>query len=175
MKTVLILCTLTCVFNAALSCDRGWTQIGTRCFRVVTVWYTFFEAQAVCQGMGGNLASLHSPADYDALPSLGINPGWSLWVGGVRTGWGKNDWAWLDGTDWDFVRWMDDEPNNNDNVENCLEIKGPFSNKLNDLPCNGGEVSGGRLGSICVKNLFESVGNATLNKGIRNGTSVSNV
>ncbi|CAJ0935187.1 unnamed protein product, partial [Mesorhabditis belari] len=140
-------------------CPVGWTyqQAFKSCYKSIDS-VTFVEANAQCKGMGSQLASVHSNeenafiieftklgrniSDYEAQPLLG----------GMRTGTGAKDWTWTDGTPFDYLNWVDGEPNNAGGKESCLQVYtdrwglGPFRaappgalnylNRWNDYPCD---------------------------------------
>ena len=46
----------------------------------------------------------------------------NTWVGGYRVVDGKNDWAWFDGTPWDYTSWQSGEPNDENKNEDFVGL-----------------------------------------------------
>ena len=55
------------------------------------------------------LASVHDRPTNDFLYNLAPS---SFWLGGVRTGPGKDDWAWADQSPFDYKNWVKGQPDN---------------------------------------------------------------
>ena len=82
------------------------------------------------------------------------------WIGGYRTGLGQSDFAWEDGSDWNYTNWKSEQPDNlggngewmredcvhtNFNVTQTREGNGYW----NDIPCDFDIVY---MGYVCQKN-----------------------
>lgn len=126
------------------SCDPGWTLIGQRCFRLFVQPHPWIQAQAICQSFGGNLASIHSTAENEAVAQL-RPPEWHGWIGGIRIGEGI-DFAWVDGSQMSYMNWAPDQPDYNEEREKCVELLA--NSWWNDFDCNN------NYGFICAKNRF---------------------
>ena len=80
------------------------------------------QARAACTAFGGDLASILDQAEDDFLSSIPIpDPETGRWLGGTDTAL-EDDWAWVDGSIWDYTGWGGVEPNNFDDNEDHLEI-----------------------------------------------------
>ncbi|KAK9526468.1 hypothetical protein VZT92_015165 [Zoarces viviparus] len=80
------------------------------------------DAEKYCVGNGANLASIHTPEDYQFIQEVvrGDTGRFSeAWIGG-------NDavkdyvWLWSDGSVFNFHDWDVHEPDNNYNREKCV-------------------------------------------------------
>uniref|UniRef100_A0A3B4UJN7 Mannose receptor, C type 1b n=1 Tax=Seriola dumerili TaxID=41447 RepID=A0A3B4UJN7_SERDU len=119
------------------SCADGWTRVGTRnvCSKFFTGpranEKTWFEARDYCRAIGGDLLSIHSPAD---LLVGRHGKGWiGLHVPDPNTG-----YVWSDGSPVNFQHWQEGEPNNFNNAESCAEYKiynWDESGSWNDVNC----------------------------------------
>ena len=56
-----------------------------------------------------------------ALQEKRKSNGQTVWLGGSRAS-PSSPWQWTDGSDWGWQKWDQGEPNNLQNVENCLEM-----------------------------------------------------
>ena len=65
------------------------------------------EAESSCASKGGNLASVSSPDDWEAVKYFvamkGKGSTW-LWLGGTKDVEG-GDWTWSDGSEWSQENW----------------------------------------------------------------------
>ncbi|CAJ0954278.1 unnamed protein product, partial [Mesorhabditis belari] len=88
----------------------------------------FATADRTCRLMNSHLASIHSDEENELLLDLGragtTMPEWRLvpLIGGKRTGPGKNDWIWVDGSPFNYTKWSAGQPDFAANVESCLQL-----------------------------------------------------
>ncbi len=54
-------------------------------------------------------------------------------------------YQWSDGTPMTFTNWRNGEPNNENDIENCVEMVASDGSTWNDMPCNY------TRGAICEK------------------------
>uniref|UniRef100_A0A9J2PE84 C-type lectin domain-containing protein n=1 Tax=Ascaris lumbricoides TaxID=6252 RepID=A0A9J2PE84_ASCLU len=95
------------------SCPNEWKKNGSYCYRFMTVPHTWQDAESVCVGMGGHLASIHSAAENAFIIGLsGIRSFYgapantllaNTWIG--LKGYGSSAWHWVDGTVFDYQYW----------------------------------------------------------------------
>jgi len=99
------------------------------------------EAEKYCRTEGGHLASITDSRIDDYIRSK-VNPNnpetW-FWVGGTDQE-HENNWRWTDGSQWEFTKWADKQPDNmftwngkRLGVEHCLQI---WKTGWNDLNCD---------------------------------------
>lgn len=85
----------------------GYCQCGLRTCRYVKVQkeQNFAESQRTCQEMGGNLASVHSKKDWDAVKKA--CDGDVCYIGMTRdkSEYSRDGWKWTDLTAVNFERW----------------------------------------------------------------------
>ena len=79
--------------------SRFWTDNTPRSYQ---------GCQAQAEAYGLTFASIHSDEERDAIHAY--NP-IHMWAGGYRQGTGNN-FAWDDGTDWDYEYWLPGQPDN---------------------------------------------------------------
>lgn len=81
---------------------------------------TWDDAEGVCASNGGHLASVHDSLTGALLFTLsGRNAKRPVHLGGRLIG---GSWCWMDGSDFDFTNWLDNEPNNFTSREFCLAM-----------------------------------------------------
>ncbi|KAM8849997.1 macrophage mannose receptor 1-like isoform 2-T2 [Spinachia spinachia] len=119
------------------SCANGWNRIGSRnyCSKLFqrSEKKTWFEASAYCRAIGGDLLSIHSADELQALSSRST----TAWIG-LSAPDPVTGYVWSDGSPLQFLHWEDGEPNNKNNVESCTSInmrKVRGTASWNDLHC----------------------------------------
>ncbi|CAJ0925063.1 unnamed protein product, partial [Mesorhabditis belari] len=112
----------------------------------------FTEGDQNCRLMNSFLTSIHSDAENRFVNDLGkTGSPQTAWpqeplIGGKRTGPGKTDWMWVDGTPFNYSIWADDQPDNYAGNEWCSQTAADlypnaypkseqYLYKWNDLPC----------------------------------------
>ncbi|XP_017289099.1 ladderlectin-like [Kryptolebias marmoratus] len=139
----LLLCALVLLNGVAESqgtrqvCPQGWSLANGRCFKYVSGHLPWAQAERNCLSMRGNLASVHSPVEYQAVQKIMF---WAThrveraWIGGSNAA-QNNVWLWSDGRPMTYTNWCRGEPNNHGRIEHCLEMNHPGNNCWNDLSC----------------------------------------
>ena len=61
------------------------------------------DAEQVCVGNGGHLASVRNDAEFEELRGLDLAGERSVWLGGTINS--EGDWSWIDGHKWNFSCW----------------------------------------------------------------------
>uniref|UniRef100_A0AAY4A2F4 Mannose receptor, C type 1b n=1 Tax=Denticeps clupeoides TaxID=299321 RepID=A0AAY4A2F4_9TELE len=116
----------------AYRCADGWHEMPNRpfCFKHYEMnkkeKRTWFEALDFCRALGGDLAFMTTLIPrYD-----------SAWIG-LSNQDPNIGFVWSDGSSSSFENWNDGEPNNANNVENCVELISTYYShgKWNDLHC----------------------------------------
>ncbi|CAJ0949765.1 unnamed protein product, partial [Mesorhabditis belari] len=132
-------------------CPSEWIYSAPlkNCYKVVySVHYD--QTGDPCKSMGAQLASIHSDEEnrvVNEVLRMGIGDlpyEWAGMIGGKRTGPGASDWAWMDGSRWDYSMWAAQQPDNSKGNEFCLQIyNDPIKKvdagqvgKWNDIPCS---------------------------------------
>jgi len=124
-------------------CTRGgWIRIGSNWFQAFEDQVTWTQAQGLCVGKGGSLASIHDNATnvgvLDLLPSSVDR----MWIGGYKS---SGRWTWENKSPWIFEAWGPDHLSGDGP---CAEIIGDNNGETigwNDLACDH------RRGYICQK------------------------
>ncbi|XP_041103294.1 lectin-like [Polyodon spathula] len=119
------------------SCLKGWSSFKNKCYQYVKDRKTWADAELYCLSLGGNLASIHSVEDNQAIQNLINNNDASngyTWIGGSDC-FKEGSWYWTDGSKWDYNNWNKGEPNNL-GVENCLHLNFPVPGGWNDVACS---------------------------------------
>ncbi|KAM9827399.1 type-2 ice-structuring protein-like [Neosynchiropus ocellatus] len=105
-------------------CPEFWSFSNGRCFYVERTKMDWTQAQANCQSMGGNLASIENIFEYRQIQELirnGTNDLPVSWVGGSNRE-EANIWRWTDGREITFSEWCPGEPNSQISDQHCLQI-----------------------------------------------------
>ncbi|XP_017289091.1 ladderlectin-like [Kryptolebias marmoratus] len=139
---------LTLRFHCRRVCPRGWTPIFGRCFKYVPTHLTWAQAERNCLSMHGNLASVHSLAEYHRIQWLILRCSHysrTAWIGGfdaVQEGL----WFWADGSFMRFTNWCPGEPNNAYfGRQHCMQMNYSGRRCWDDHVCNV------RIPSVCVR------------------------
>ena len=136
-----VFCYLT--FSPVAGCPVGWSTRGQKCYKLFRNPLSWHDAEVYCQGEGGNLVSVHSKAENEFVARLD-SALWSLWLGGTDVTSRDNRWLWSDGSPFSFKNWRKNEPNNDREIEDCLELwKNDFV--WNDIKCST------RMRFVCQK------------------------
>ncbi|XP_063040772.1 ladderlectin-like [Engraulis encrasicolus] len=132
-----------------LPCPDGWEQYGERCYKFISTARSWAEAERFCVLLGGNLASVHSIAEYHYIQGLIVTAthGAPLtWLGGTDAQ-QESIWLWSDGSRLTFLHWHPGQPDNYRGVEHCLQINFGGGLLWSDLVCST------LLPSVCARNL----------------------
>ncbi|MCD8004031.1 MAG: hypothetical protein LUG88_09030 [Clostridia bacterium] len=94
---------------------------------------TWTEAEALCESLGGYLATITSEEEQEFIYEY--SSGQNLWIGGYRED-DETVWMWVTGETWSYTNWDSGEPNNSSNVisnENRVVLwNDGYWNDLND-------------------------------------------
>lgn len=94
---------------------------------------TWTEAEALCESLGGYLATITSEEEQEFITEF--SSGQNLWIGGYRED-DETVWMWVTGEIWSYTNWDSGEPNNSSNVvsnENRVVLwNDGYWNDLND-------------------------------------------
>ena len=94
---------------------------------------TFTEAEGFCLNKGSHLAPAGSEEMWNEVLLATRGAQHAVWLGGTDKA-VEGNWTWLDGTPWNFTKWAKDEPNNNGNNEDCMQLE---KDRLwHDIPCS---------------------------------------
>ncbi|XP_063049456.1 ladderlectin-like [Engraulis encrasicolus] len=111
--------------SSRASCPGGWRRFSGRCYRFTSTARTWAEAERYCLLLGGNLASVHSVAEYHYIQGLIVTHTHGspfTWLGGTDAQ-QNGIWFWSDGSRFTFHLWSPGEPNNQNNRnEACLHM-----------------------------------------------------
>ncbi|XP_054653069.1 galactose-specific lectin nattectin-like [Dunckerocampus dactyliophorus] len=151
LHLLLLLCGITGSWSFVIyrgqSCPQNWTQLNERCFISLEENLRFADAESFCNGLGGNLASIHSELENEVVRQVILEQ-----AGNFQRSWiGFNDavqegvFVWTDGSTVDFTDWANNRPRTNDNL-NCAEIN--FRDEFwNDVGCRA------RRAFVCATDL----------------------
>ncbi|TKR82376.1 hypothetical protein L596_016113 [Steinernema carpocapsae] len=120
-----------------LACPSEWTTFAQSgfCYRVFFNM-NWWDAENFCLGQGAHLASVHNEAENEFVANLASTYRDSTysqmtWIGGFSTTKTNRDWAWTDGSKFDYNNWQDTQPDQID--ENCIQVYSDDSNNKYDL------------------------------------------
>ncbi|XP_031754103.1 C-type lectin lectoxin-Phi2-like [Xenopus tropicalis] len=112
-------------------CPSGWRMVNSFCYYFSTDEQTWEEAKNSCARANALLV-----IEENAMDMRGLMPftDWRVhWIGLSRAASGVNKWKWINGVDLTYTYWIQGEPNNAQNKENCVEIR---KERWNDNVCN---------------------------------------
>jgi len=110
------------------TCDPGWTNFRSSCYKPFKEELTFKAAEDKCVCEGGHVSSIQSDEENAFVEKLG---GSKLWVGATWTG---SEWKWADGYCGGYFNWYTGEPND-PNKEPCIALWTDRQSKWNDVLC----------------------------------------
>ncbi|CAL8384873.1 unnamed protein product [Gadus morhua 'NCC'] len=118
------------------SCDPGYLLYKDFCYHFDTE-HTFHwqEAESYCASQSGHLASLHDQAELSFLTAHLPGEAW-LGLNDINV---ENLFVYSDGTPADFLLWGPDQPDNWQNNEDCVQVRGmnhPEPGTLSDDFCS---------------------------------------
>jgi hypothetical protein len=99
---------------------------------------TYADAEADCVDQGGHLASVQSQEIQDNLVARAFEVQVSSWWIGVDDRVSEGDYAWTDGTPFDFSAWAGGEPNDAGGAEDCGHVADWAGGQWNDIGCDAG-------------------------------------
>jgi len=111
-----------------------------KCYRFFRGPKRAVDAEMFCQENfpNGHLAAITSPHIHRRVMDMMLRENGAhtrTWVGGIRFPRETSVFIWLDGSRWTYADWLDGEPNNTINVEDCVELLEYGPGKFNDMPC----------------------------------------
>lgn len=101
-------------------CDTGWTEVGSKCYKVSAGPANFLTALTDCIALGGGLASVESQQEQDAVFSLTGSTGAYL---GLTDFLDEGTFSWVDGATVSFTAWRNNQPNNGGSNQHCVWIR----------------------------------------------------
>ena len=125
-----------------LGCEDGWRKYRESCYYVPgnanANRKTWYEAEAICEDLGGTLATVEDRAESDFIYAMlrennDLN---HLWIGLNDFG-HKNWWKdWVDGTPVTFTRWDRNQPKQRSGESCVLAYRASFLYSTNDCDRN---------------------------------------
>merc|ERR1712243_255100 len=107
-----------CVSTSA--CADGYTEVGSKCVKVVAGPANYLDAITGCITEGATLATIESQAEQDAVYALTGDAG--AWIG-LADFLDEGVFSWVDGTAVGFTNWRNNQPNNGNNNQHCTWIR----------------------------------------------------
>lgn len=105
--------------DGSLKCRKLPQMISHRFEVVVNNTANWLDAETICSGLGGYLATITSKAESDELRTLiQVNPEGEYWLGGTDQA-TELSWVWSTGETWDYTLWIPTFPREATNL-NCL-------------------------------------------------------
>jgi hypothetical protein len=112
------------------SCETGYTSVGSKCIKVMTEPANYLTAITSCISKGAKLASIESQDEQNAVFALTGTSG--AWLG-LTDFLDEGDFSWVDGADVGYTNWRDSQPNNGENNQHCVWIRG--DGEWDDVTC----------------------------------------
>ncbi|XP_057700027.1 type-2 ice-structuring protein-like isoform X2 [Corythoichthys intestinalis] len=140
---IVALVTAQAATQAPTACPAGWNKYKDRCYFFDNNAKIWVDAEAACQGMGGNLASVRSDDENTFLRTLTNNA--TTWLGGTdcQT---AGAWFWMDGTQMLARFWCPLKPDNQLS-QCCLQMNTGENKCWDDVPCNS------TLPFVCARHI----------------------
>jgi len=104
----------------ASACADGYTEVGTKCMKVVAGQATYLDAITGCIAEGATLATIESQAEQDAVYALTGSTG--AWIG-LTDFLDEGTFSWVDGTALSYENFRNNQPNNGGNNQHCTWIR----------------------------------------------------
>lgn len=105
----------------------GCYEYGNNSYKIYEGKYTWDEANALCEEMGGHLATITSAEEQLFIDYLNSNNA-CLWIGGYKHN--NDNWSWVTGEAISYTDWYKNEPNNGYD-----EVIGRFTSANEDRMC----------------------------------------
>ncbi|XP_042869527.1 macrophage mannose receptor 1-like isoform X1 [Penaeus japonicus] len=120
-------------------CPNGWKYWDNHCYYFGLESKSWSDSRSWCQAnLGSDLASITSEDENTYINSVLANQYVNAWIG-LHDNDAGEEWHWMDGANFGYTNWMDGEPNNQDGLEHCGEIRSSdyyYSGMWNDMPCD---------------------------------------
>ncbi|XP_077463164.1 galactose-specific lectin nattectin-like [Stigmatopora argus] len=132
LRSLFLLCSINGLLTGVFSrrnlqekggncCPKGWIRLDHRCFIYQDERREFADAEKVCQAIGGNLVSIHSPLEFSVVSHIikgaTNNTMDDIWIG-LHDSIEEYTSFWTDGSPTDFLAF-----NTNINSGDCIEIE----------------------------------------------------
>ena len=101
-------------------CGAGYTQVVSKCVKVVAGPANYLSAITGCQRLGGALVTVNSQQEQDELYALTGSAG--AWIG-LTDFLDEGNFSWVDGSSVSFTNFRAGQPNNNNNNQHCTWIR----------------------------------------------------
>lgn len=111
-------------------CPSSWLIHDNRCYKEFLQMRTWFQSRDYCRSIGADLVTIQQQSKMDFIDSQ--YPNVLHWVGLRRL---NSTFIWVDGTNIDFTYWAANEPNNHNNVENCVHTNRESPRGWHDSNC----------------------------------------
>ena len=112
--------TTTTAVTTTTTCDSGWTEVGSKCYKLEAGPADYYDAIAGCIALGGKLASIESQAEQDAIFALTGATGAYI---GLTDFLDEGTFAWVDKAAVSFTNWRPNQPNNGNSNQHCVWIR----------------------------------------------------
>ncbi|KAJ8000810.1 hypothetical protein DPEC_G00184180 [Dallia pectoralis] len=91
------------IVQVASYCPDGWFNYQTKCYMLVNIHLSWFNAEKHCNERGASLVSVGSYADYRYLQQMTRTANAaSAWIGAFFL---ENKWLWIDGSRMYYSNW----------------------------------------------------------------------
>merc|ERR1712236_31545 len=107
-----------CITTAA--CEDGYTQVESKCYKVVAGPANYIAAITGCVAEGATLATIQSQAEQDGVYALTGDTG--AWIG-LADVLDEGTFSWVDGAAVSYTNWRPNQPNNGGGNQHCAWIR----------------------------------------------------
>nr|KAF6309601.1 Fc fragment of IgE receptor II [Pipistrellus kuhlii] len=105
--------------SACSTCPEQWVSFRRKCYYFGEGPKRWFQAREACRGLGGRLASIHSPEEQDFLAKHSSRKG--TWIG-LRDLDREGEFVWMDQSPLGYSNWGSGEPDNGAQGEDCVML-----------------------------------------------------
>merc|ERR1739844_195958 len=116
-------------------CSSGYSQVGNKCYKVVTGPVNYLDAITGCIAEGAKLATIESQIEQDAVYALTGSTG--AWIG-LTDFLDEGVFSWVDKTFVSYNNWKNNQPNNGNNNQHCVWIRP--DGEWDDITCKKTEA-----------------------------------
>ena len=103
---------------------------------------SYAEASYECDKIGGYVVTIDDADEQSYIENIIYESSMNIWLGLDRNDYGG--FEWVDNSPLDYTKWGPGEPNNADNIEDCVEMY-YYTKDWNDVSCYSA------AGYICKK------------------------
>ncbi|XP_077991767.1 perlucin-like isoform X2 [Glandiceps talaboti] len=136
------------VRKSSAACGYGWYYFKNKCYFIKeSEFYTYDEAETLCQGMDSQLVIIKD-AELDLfLREFGSRTS-SVWIG-ITDREVEGTFRWSDNTPLTYSNWSPPQPDNSKGIEDYGQLNREYGGQWNDKSCES------KQGFVCQKEYYQ--------------------